>query len=388
MERMSDREKYRTLGTYNLAIAGNYEQAIDNYTTLVNLYPTDLVGHNNLAFAYFSVLNFPKALEEGKRALDLYPNNVVIGNNYALYAMYAGEFDAAADQAQKLIKADPSFVKNYLPLAVASLVKLDDAAARRAYEQMAASSPAGASLAAMGLADQALYRGRWAEAVDLLTKGIAADLQQKANSPAADKTMALAEAHEAAGRRPQALESAKRALALSRQPSTLVSAARLFVRIGAPKDAEAIATELENTLQTQNRAWAQIITGDLALRDKKLAQAVDAYRAAIKLVDVWPARYALGVTYAEAGRAAEALTELEICQRRRGEATAIFLTTRRRCGGWRYCRYWLGRAQEGVGQRQAAEASYKSFLAIRGEAARDPLVIDAGRRVGPGAPVK
>ena len=89
MSRMTDREKYRTLGTYNLAIAGNYEQAIANYTTLLNLYPSDNVGLNNLAFAYFSVLNFPKALEIGKRAVDLYPGNMVIGNNYALYAMYA-----------------------------------------------------------------------------------------------------------------------------------------------------------------------------------------------------------------------------------------------------------------------------------------------------------
>ena len=37
MDRMTDREKYRTLGGYYLGIAQNFDQAIDNYTKLVSV---------------------------------------------------------------------------------------------------------------------------------------------------------------------------------------------------------------------------------------------------------------------------------------------------------------------------------------------------------------
>ena len=52
IDRMTEREKYRTLGTYYLDIARNYEKAIENYETLVKLYPADDGGHGNLALAY------------------------------------------------------------------------------------------------------------------------------------------------------------------------------------------------------------------------------------------------------------------------------------------------------------------------------------------------
>ncbi len=380
MGRMTDREKYRTLGTYNLAIAGNYQQAIENYSTLVEHYPSDLVGLNNLAFAYFSVLDFTKALEVGKRALDLYPSNPVIGNNYALYAMYAGELDTAAAQAEKLAAADPTFVKNYLPLAVASAVKLDDAGARDAYEKMARTGPPGASLAATGLADFAMYRGRWSEAAQILGQALPVDEQQKANGPAAEKALLLAEVSEAQGRRAQAVDAARRALKLSRQANILVPAARLFARLGQTKDAQAIVAELDNTLQTQNRAYARVIEGDIALQANRLADAIDAFRASMKLLDLWLPHYALGVAYVQAGHFAEGLTELEACQRRRGEATAIFLDDTPSLRYLATLPYWLGRAQEGVGQQQAAAANYQGFVAIRAGVPADPLVADATRR--------
>ncbi|HKW02872.1 MAG TPA: serine/threonine-protein kinase [Vicinamibacterales bacterium] len=383
MSRMTDREKYRTLGGYNLAFAGNYEQAIANYSTLVNLYPSDFAGLNNLAFAYFNVLNFPKALEIGKKAVDLYPGNTIIGNNYALYAMYASEFDTAAEQSQKLVAADPGFMKNYLPLAVVAVLKLDDAAARDAYAKMASTGAQGASLSAMGLADLELYRGRWSDAEHQLSQSIAVDQQQKANGPAAEKTIALAETFEAQGRRAQALDAAQRALKISREPGTQLPAAQLFARLGQAKEAAAIVSELDNTLQTQNRAYARVIEGDLALRANKLADAVDAFRASVKLIDMWLPHFALGVAYVQAGHFAEGLTELEICQRRRGEATAIFLDDTPSLRYLATLPYWLARAQEGVGQQQDAVSNYKAFLAIRADAApKDALVVDARRRAG------
>src|SRR5262249_569668 len=102
-DRMTEREKLRTSGGYYLGIVGDYTQALTTYKTLVDKYPADFAGHNNLALAYFYVLDFPKALEEGKRAIDIFPRSLKFRGNYALYAMYAGDFPKAAATASELL---------------------------------------------------------------------------------------------------------------------------------------------------------------------------------------------------------------------------------------------------------------------------------------------
>ena len=72
-DRMTDREKLRTFGGYYLGIARNYEKAIETYEELVAKFPSDSAGYNNLALAYFSLLNFGKALEHGRKAIEIYP---------------------------------------------------------------------------------------------------------------------------------------------------------------------------------------------------------------------------------------------------------------------------------------------------------------------------
>ncbi len=62
---MSERERYRTLGGYFLLVSHNYEKAIENYETLVELFPADGGGHSNLAFAYLSMREFDKAVASG-----------------------------------------------------------------------------------------------------------------------------------------------------------------------------------------------------------------------------------------------------------------------------------------------------------------------------------
>jgi hypothetical protein len=94
------------------------------------------------------------------------------------------------------------------------------------------------------------------------------------------------------------------------------------------------------------------------------------------------ARFDMGVTYVQAGLYPEALAELEISQKRRGEATAIFFDERPTFRYLATVPYWLARAQEGAGQRAAALANYKAFLSVRGESTTDPLVIDARKRSG------
>jgi hypothetical protein len=101
----------------------------------------------------------------------------------------------------------------------------------------------------------------------------------------------------------------------------------------------------------------------------------------VKLADLWLLRYWLGVALVEVDAAPQAVSELEACEKRIGEATAVFLND---IPSWRYTaplNYWLGRAREGTGQRAAAAASYNRYLALRPNRAADPLAVDAARRV-------
>ena len=385
MDRMTEREKYRTQGTYFFAVARNYVKAIENYEMLIEQYPTDSSGLNNLGVAYFLVLDFPKALEAGRRVVELYPKNVIFRNNYALYAMYAGDFTTATRESEPLLK-DPGsnpFFKIYLPPAIAAAVSDQPDAAIAEYQRMARAGAEGASLATSGLADLAMYRGRYAEAEDILRAGIEADSKSANSAGTAAKRMMLAEIHAATGRVPLAIAEVDQALKLGQSESILVPAARLYLAAGKLKEATDLAATLENTLQTQSRAYAKIIDGNIAMTSNRRASAIDDYREAVKFADFWLARYEMGVVYARAGAWAEAISEFAACEKRRGEATALFLDDVPTVRYLATLPYWLGRAQEGLGQQAAARANYAKFLANRGpNLPADPLVVDARKRTG------
>jgi eukaryotic-like serine/threonine-protein kinase len=380
LDTMTEREKYRTLGAYYLGFAKNYPKAIENYSSLVRLYPTDLAGHNNLAFAYFNVLDFAKAREEGDKARRLYPRNALIGNNSALYAMYAGDFAGSAEQAKKLIEQDPAFFKNYLPLAVAALDRGDVPAALDAYQKMAATGTVGASLAAIGFPDALMYGGRLTDAETELKRGIAADEKAGNQEPAAVKLVALGEVYEATGRAALAAAAAERASRMAKDEAALVPAGRLLARLGRSAEAMAIGNQLSGRLEPQSRAHGKVVEANVAMHAGRWADAIDGFRAALKFADLWIARNDMGIAYVRAGHEAEALPELEACVKRRGEATALFLDDTPTFRALAALPYWLGRAQEGIGQQAAALASYSTFLKAREAASTDPLVADARRR--------
>jgi tetratricopeptide (TPR) repeat protein len=381
MDRMTDREKHRTLGGYYVNIAGNYEKGVEEYSALVNSYPADTAGHSNLAVAYFHLLDFTKALAEGKRAVEMYPKNVTFRYNDALYAMYAGDFAGGAAEAQKVIAENPTVFIAHLPIAIDAIAKGDMAAAGHVYDEMAKTGPAGASLASLGRADLAMYSGQLDAATKELKSGIATDLAARTIVPAALKQIALAEAELAAGRRAQAVDAAHEALKLSRQLATIVPAARVLLRAGKIPEARTFASDLEGQLQKQNRAYGKILLAEIALEDKRPpAEAVDLLMQARALANVWLVSFDLGVAYVQANTFPEAVSELGACERRRGEATALFFDDKPTVRYLATLPYWIGRAQEGLEMRAAAKAHYESFIALRKDAPADPLVQDARRR--------
>ena len=381
---MTEREKYRTLGGYFLTTVQDYDQAVENYRTLVEKYPADTAGHSNLALAYFYLLKFPEALAEGRKAVELNPKSVRFVTNYALYAMYASDFKAAEQQARQVIAQNPGFYLPYFPLAAAQIMqgKADDA--RATYTKMAGTGAAGASLAAMGLADLALYEGKPAEAEPILKRGIDADRASRATAWATTKLLALAEIKLSLGRGGEGAADAA-AAATQKTPDVLLPAARILIAAGREADAAAIAANLEQQLQPQSRAYGKIIRGDIALANKRFSEAVQQYRSAKDIRDIWAARFGLGVAYIESGATgafALAINELEACLKRAGEGTAMFLDEVPTFRYFAPLRYWLGRAKEGLNRTDAA-TDYQAFLALRPAGSRDPLAIDARRRLQP-----
>ena len=377
-DRMTEREKLRTFGVY-FALSRNYDKAIDTYEELITKFPSDSAGYSNLSVAHFSLLNFTKALEYGRKAIDIYPKQYKNRSNYALFAMYAGDFTTAATIAQALIQEDPRIDTSYLPLAMEAMSTGDTARARRTFEQAAGAGESGASLSAMGLADVAMFEGRYADAIALLPAAVLRDEAQENAVGAAAKLVALAEAH--AGRQEAKARDAvmARLRKLSKDDSVLVPLARLAVAAGRLDEARAIAAELATRLPAQSRAYAKLIEAEIAMANRQYPTAIDALNAAQKLADLWLVRYALGLAYFQRGAYPEAHSEFEKCRERRGEATALFLDDLPTFRYYATLPYWLGRAREM--QKLDARPQYQEFIRIRQGATDDPLVDDARKRL-------
>src|SRR4029077_10495293 len=83
LDRMTEREKYRTYGVYYFGVVRNYKEAIKNYEKLVQLYPADNTGYANLALAHLYDRNIPQAVAMGRKAVNIYPRNLLQRTNLA-----------------------------------------------------------------------------------------------------------------------------------------------------------------------------------------------------------------------------------------------------------------------------------------------------------------
>jgi tetratricopeptide (TPR) repeat protein len=378
IDRMSDREKYRTRGGYYL-LTRNPDNAIEEFTALVKQYPADTAGIANLAFAYFYKRDMARALEEGRRAIAIYPKNVPQRNNVGLYAMYAGDFETGIREPKTVLELNPQFVSGYVGLALSQLGAGRPAEAQETWNRLAKVGPAGASSAAGGRADLALYEGRLKDAGDILEKAIEEDTAAGNSDEAARKLTTLAEARLRQGQTSRAMAASERALTMSRDLAIAVSAARVLVGAGEEKKALAVADELAQRIEPDPQMYALLLRGEVELRRRNTREAIAHFKEAQKKADAWLVRYDLARAYVEGGFYAEADTELDACVKRRGEATALFLDDVPTDRAFAPVSYYVGRAREGLKSPGAAE-SYRAFLATqKGEG--DTLTADAKRRL-------
>ena len=380
LDRMTDREKYRTRGGYFLLMR-KPDSAIEEFTSLLKVYPSDTAGIANLAFAYFVKRDMGKALEWGRRAIEIYPKNVPQRNNFGLIAMYAGDFETAIREQKTVLQMNPKFVLGYVGLALSQLGAGRPAEALATWNTLSGLGTDGTSAAAAGLADLALYEARTSDARRILEKAIEDDLAAKNTDEAARKLTTLAEVELAAGQAPKAAAAADRARTSSSELAVQVSAARVLLEAGEEKKALAVASELEKKLEADPQMYAALLRGEAELKRRNVRDAALRFKEARKLGDSWLVRFDLARAHIEAGSFTEADQELEACLKRRGEAMAVYLDEVPTARLFPPVLYYLGRTREGLKSVTGAADAYKSFLASRkGEG--DTLTADARRRLG------
>jgi tetratricopeptide (TPR) repeat protein len=372
---MTERERYRTRGLFYM-ITGDDQACVKEYSDLLARYAADTTAHNNLALCSTHLRNMPRALEEMQRVVSLLPKRALYRVNLALYAAYAGDFETAEREARAAQELGSAL--GLLPMAFAELGQGQLSEVRQTYDQFARAG-GGASWAASGLGDLAVYEGRFTDAARILEQGAAADAAAKNPDRAAAKLAALAHSQALQGRKRPAIAAAERALAASNAAKIRFQTARVFADTGETGKARKLAAGLATELQAEPRAYARIIDGDLALGAGDLREAIKAFTDANALVDTWIGHFDLGRAYLAASAYIQADSEFDRCLKRRGEALALFLDEEATYGYLPEVYYFQGRVREGLKSPGSAE-SYRAYLAIRGRAGEDPLLADVNRR--------
>ena len=179
LDRMTDREKFRTRGSYYL-FARKPDLAVQEFTALVKAFPADSTGLTNLSLASFYQRDMAQALEQGRRAAAIFPKNVLRRVERRALRDVRRQVRGGDQRSRRGPSAQPDAPQG-LRRAGRCRCWRSTASRRRTatYDQLAAIGPAGDSFAAAGRADLAQYQGRYADAVALLDAGIAADVERK-----------------------------------------------------------------------------------------------------------------------------------------------------------------------------------------------------------------
>ena len=383
INRMTDREKFRTRGGYYLLIR-DLDKAREQFEALVKQFPADSTGLSNLAVVAAGQRDMAGALEIGRRASVIYPNNVLRRNNVALFALYGGDFGNAEKLATDVLGLNKSFEKAYVVTALAQLATGRSPEAEATWQRLQSVSDAGREFAALGRADLAMYEGRLSQASSILEDALSKAPEKRSKTVTARLTTTLAEVRLLQGRNGDAVQLAEDALKLSADQSTVLLAGRVLIFAGKPDRGETLSADLMQKFDQQAQMFGKLLAGEVELKRGNAREAVQNFNAAQKIIDTWLGRDALGRAYLKAGVYTDAQTEFDACLRRKGEATTYLIDDIPTYRVMASARYYVGLAQEGQGgasAKAAALESYKTFLAIKEKGDEQGLVADARRRV-------
>jgi len=320
-DRVTEIEKLSIESRYILYVTGDLEKALQVYEFTAQNYPQSAGAFNHLGSTYAVLGRYEKAVDSLRKALVLDPTRAPTYYNLALDLL---ALERVEEAAAVLADADNlKFRTDGLALAKYRIAFLrSDSAAMQSVLLQSMDIPGARSLLLAEQANTEAYYGRFEKARDL-SRQAAEQMKHDGNLESAADCLAVAAVREAeVGDATRAEDEIARALKLARGRGVLILAAVVKARAGDLIQAKAQSAKLNSQYPTDTIVqgyWLPTIRANLALREGKPWQAIDALNAAEPFEAASPSfsvatldpAYARGEAYLAAGDGPNALTQFQ-----------------------------------------------------------------------------
>ena len=350
---------------------GRTSDAVAVYEQILAIWPGDLTTEINITAAAGDAPDL--RLELSRRAATDHPYSVRAQTNLLLNLLRDGDAADAARTGDALLDGLAHMPADAYG-CVAAAYELDGED-DRALDVLRRLDAIDRQRADEGRADLALYEGRLDDAEALLRPYVTAKAQRDRDpSSSAVDFQLLALVRSRRGDAAGANVAGQRALSVEERGLqyqailALLSSGR-----GSDREALALAAAWSSALPPVPRSYAELVAGDLALRDGRAAAALLHYEAALALADTWSAHQRLADAHRAAKQWSAAENEIRICLARRGEGAAIGSPS---VSLLEPVEYALAQVLA-EGHQPEARAAYRAFLDRRRNARGDVLVREA-----------
>ncbi|UCE40663.1 MAG: protein kinase [Candidatus Aminicenantes bacterium] len=416
-DRLSERELYQIQGDFFYESEETYDQAVEAYTKLLNLYPDDTTAGHNLALIYYNVQELDRALEHLERSVEAGTEFVGTYTTIADVHMMKGQYDKAEEILRYYLEnvSNNSWVHQYLVfnyicqrqfhIAKAQLdiaVPLAPTHRRSFYlkgvyntftetfleaekefpKATEDKEAAGAYLGYHGLANVSLFQGRFRDSMTQLQSIISFSqnigvpwVESQARSILGFRLMASRRYQEALREFNKARDMGAQARRLDLQRLALhykgLAYLRMRSRTRALRTAEELKTAIEGGIHQKEVRRYHHLMGLIELDRKKFPEAIEHLETALTLL---PAECSSWTEGHIDNNHALYLDSLASAYYRSGDlekAVAYYekltmLTTGRFYFGSIYAKsfYTLGRICQQLGNSAKAEENYNKFLAL------------------------
>jgi serine/threonine protein kinase/tetratricopeptide (TPR) repeat protein len=362
VDRVTDRERHYIEARY-WEDRGDRKQANENYKLLVQMYPDDFVGRNNLAFALQFSYEYEEALEHALAAAKLDPDSWYSHHNLASVYAGAGKYDLSIESAHRAQAINPQGYWSYIGEAWVYCCRGDEPAAHALLDKLPSDNESWYSLKLWSLAATHRMSGQDDQALEYLQEGVSIDELAGRSQAAAWKWAMMAFIRRDRDDLEGALTALRTAERLEKPVHIMMHLGYAYAAMGDWARADSVLAELEAPWDWEKShadlAWIERYRGELAMARGDYEAAAEFFDRSIVMKENLETRYRLGQALRMTGRYEGAIEQFAVIDQKR--YGTIFENVP---WIWPKSFYETGLAYQATGDSENAAAAFERFLTL------------------------